>query len=414
MSEDGKTEYKSKYSEGIPKSIIAFSNSEGGNILVGVDDNGNTVGLDDPDATARKCVQILRDQIRPDVSSTTSVDVIKIDGKDIVNITVQEGPYKPYYLREKGLRAEGVYIRRGPSSIQVTETQFNDMIRKVKSKSYESIRSLRQDLSFTYAESIFNDSGIAFDDTHKHMLGIKDSEGYTNLGFLLSDQCDFQIKAAVLTDKDRTGFKDRMEITGSVLKQYMDVMAFIRRNCRMSSVISGTDRVDSMDYPIEAVREIVLNAIIHRDYGSSGSTLVSLYDDYMEIASPGTLLEDVPESDLLRGASFPRNRLLAAVFYRLGYVEAYGTGIPRVMGIYKNNSRKPELDISRSMFRVIIYPMDVDDDSKSGWFTRQELERKLGVSKSKATMIINERLEKGELIREGVGKSTRYKMINSQ
>ena len=81
MSEDGRTEYKSEYSEGIPKSIIAFSNSEGGNILVGVDDNGNTVGLDDPDATARKCVQILRDQIRPDVSSTTSVDVIKMTAK---------------------------------------------------------------------------------------------------------------------------------------------------------------------------------------------------------------------------------------------------------------------------------------------------------------------------------------------
>ena len=200
-----------------------------------------------------------------------------------------------------------------------------------------------------------------------------------------------------------------MEITGSVLKQYDDAMSFIRRNSRLSSVISGTERRDSMDYPTEAVREIVLNAIIHRDYRSLGSTLISVYDDCMEIASPGSLLEDIPESDLLKGASFPRNRLLAGIFYRLGMVEAYGTGIPRVMGIYENSTKKPKLVISSAMFRVTL-PKN-DHFGNEEWLTRGDIEKELGVGKSTAVNIINEMISKGQLIREGSGRNTRYRRV---
>jgi len=412
MAEDGRTEYKSQYSDSIPKSIVAFSNTDGGVILVGVDDKGNTVGLFDPDSTARRCVQAIRDEVRPDVSSTTSVDVIRLDQKDIVEIVVREGTNKPYYLRDKGMRAEGVYVRRGPSSIQTTESQFNEMVRNVRSVNYESIVSFRQDLTFTYAESMFNDAGIPFDDIHKELLKIKNQDGYTNLGFLLSDQCDFQMKAAVLTDRGRTGFKDRMEISGSVLKQYNDAMSFIRRNSRMSSFISGTERVDRMDYPTEAIRELVLNAIIHRDYGSSGSTLISIYDDCLEIASPGTLIENISESDLVRGVSFLRNSHLAGIFYRLGLVEAYGTGIPRVMAMYDSCAKKPEFVISSAVFRTVLYPM-TSADSEVRWITRAELEEELNVSKSTANKIINEKISKGEIVRDGVGRNTRYRVIGN-
>ena len=412
MSEDSRTEYKLKFTDTIPKTVVAFSNSGGGRILVGVDDDGNIIGLNDPDTTARRCVQSVRDDVHPDVTSTTNVDLLKIEGKDIVEIDVREGIEKPYYLREKGLRAEGVYVRRGPSSVQATEIQFNEMIRRVRSRTYEAIESFRQDLSFTYAQSVFNDAGIPFDDVHKNILGIWDGERYTNLGFLLSDQCDFQIKAAVLTE-GRTGFKDRMEISGSVLKQYDDAMNFIRRNSRMESTISGTNRTDVMDYPTEAVREILLNAIIHRDYSSSGNTLISVYDDRLEIASPGSLPEDIPESDLIKGVSFPRNRQLAGIFYRLGLVESYGSGIPRVMDLYKNNSKMPEFEISRAVFRITLYPMDdVAQDDDPVWLTRADIENELNVSKSTARKIINERIANKELVKEGVGKNTRYRKAN--
>lgn len=411
MTEDERTEYKLEYSETIPKTVIAFSNTSGGKVSIGVDDSGNIIGLNDADGIARRCVQMLRDEIRPDVSSTTRTDVMSVNDKKIVEITVMEGSEKPYYLRSKGLRAEGVYLRRGPSSIQATESQFNGMIRSVKSKTYETTISLNQNLSFAYAESVFNRAGLPFDDVHKNILGIKTAVGYTNLGFLISDQCDFQIKAAAFTDKGRTGFKDRMEISGSLLRQFDEAMSFIRRHTTVSSTIDGIYRKDRTDYPEEAVREILLNAIIHRDYNSIGNTLISMYDDSLEISSPGSIVEDIPQSDLMKGVSFPRNRFLSEIFYRLGLVEAYGTGIPRVMKVYESQGKSPEFDISRSMFRVTLFAIaDKTDVFKGeGTFTRNDLEIKEKVSKSKATQIINEMIGKGLIVRQGNGKNSRYK-----
>ena len=413
MTENEGTEYKSEYSDSIPKTVVAFSNTSGGKISIGVDDSGNVIGLKDADEVARRCVQMLRDEIRPDVTSITSADVKTVGDKRIVEISVSEGPDKPYYLRNKGLRAESVYLRRGPSSVQSTESQFNAMVRSVKSKTYELTISLDQDLTFTYARNMFNSAGLPFDDVHMNILGIKTAAGYTNLGFLISDQCNFQIKAAVFTDKGRSAFRDRIEISGSLLKQFDDTMSFIRRHITVSSTINGLYRKDVADYPEEAVREIVLNAIIHRDYNSIGNTLVSMYDDSLEISSPGSMVEDIPESDLIKGASFPRNRCLSEIFYRLGLVEAYGTGIPRVMKIYGGSDKMPEFDISRSIFRVTLFSMSKRANiwEGEGTFTRKDIEVKEKVSKSKATQMLNQMIERGIILRQGNGKSARYKWV---
>ena len=414
MAEDLHTEYKSEFSDKIAKSVVAFSNGDGGVILIGIDDDGNIIGLHNADETALKCVGMLHDDIRPDVTPTTSVDVIKMDGKDIIEIIVQEGTSKPYYLRQKGMRAEGVYIRRGPSSTPATDEQFNQMIRRARSKEYESLRSFRQDLTFTYAENVFHRSGLAFDDAHMNMLGMMDQDGYTNLGFLLSDQCDFQMKAAVFMDEHRTGFIDRQEISGSLLRQYDDAMMFIRRHTTVSSEIVGTKRNDHYDFPTEAVREIVLNAIIHRDYTSSGTTLISMYGDRLEIASPGTIMEDISREDMFKGVSFPRNRKLSEVFYRLGLVEAYGSGIPRIMGIYSDSERHPEFDITPAVFRVTIYSKNGFKDislKKGDVLTRSDIEKRMGVSKSKATILINDMLDEKRIERIGSGKATKYLVL---
>jgi len=408
MTENEGTEYKREYSDSIPKTVVAFANTSGGKIFIGVDDSGKIVGVGDADEVARRCVQMLRDDIRPDVSSITRADINETKDGNIVEIKVSEGPDKPYYLRSKGLRAEGVYLRRGPASVQATESQFNEMVRSVRSRTYEKTRSINQNLTFAYAENIFNRAGLVFDDVHKSILGIRDSEGYTNLGFLMSDQCDYQIKAAAFTDKGRTSFKDRLEISGSLLKQFDDTMSFIRKHVTVSSRIDGMYRKDMEDYPEEAIREIVLNAIIHRDYNSMGNTLVSMYDDSIEISSPGTVIEDISKSDLMKGVSFPRNRYLSEIFYRLGLVETYGTGIPRVMKIYEGRGRTPEFDIDGSMFRVTLYSIRrvVGDN---GTFTRSEFEKNAKVSKSKARQMLNLMLERGEIKIEGNGKSTRYR-----
>ena len=283
----------------------------------------------------------------------------------------------------------------------------------MRGNAYEDLYSPDQNLTFTYAEKVFADKGLLLDEDHRNILGIQRKGVYTNLGLLLSDQCPYQIKSAVFTDEHRTGFIDRSESTGSVLRQFDDVIAFIRRNVRTSSRITGIDREDSSDYPIVAVREAVLNAIVHRDYASNGLTLVSLYDDRMEIVSPGGVYGDVSEDELYRGVSFLRNPRLASVFYRLGLIEAYGTGIPRMISSYEGTGKLPELTIGNT-FRVTLFKLGtvLNGNLKKGeMITRSELEKRLGVSKSKATMIINDLISEGRIVREGEGKATIYRVL---
>ena len=287
------------------------------------------------------------------------------------------------------------------------KSEYSDSVRPI---TYETTLSINQNLTFVYAENVFNRAGLAFDDVHKSILGIKNAVGYTNLGFLISDQCDFQIKAALFTDKGRTAFKDRIEISGSLLRQFEDTMSFIRKHVTVSSVIDGVYRKDRTDYPEETVREIVLNAIIHRDYNSMGNTLVSMYDDSIEISSPGSVIEDISKSDLMKGVSFPRNRYLSEIFYRLGLVETYGTGIPRVIKMYEGADRQPEFDITPSMFRVTLYSKERKRSiGRDGTFTRSEYEKDANISKSKARQLLNMMVERGEITILGNGKNTRYR-----
>ena len=414
MVEDSRTEYKSGFTDSIAKAVVAFSNSGGGSVFLGIDDSGNVVGLDNADEIARRCVQMIHDDVRPDVTNTSMVDVIRLEGKNLVSIMVADGPRKPYYLRSKGFRAEGVYLRQGPASVPVTEEQFNTIVCNVRPQSFESVNSLIQNLTFTYAENVFQKAGLPFDDVHKKQLGLMDAAGFTNLGYLLSDQCEFEIKAAAFNDDGRSGFTDRQEIRGSLLKQFDDAYSFIRRHMTVSSEIVGIRRVDHEEYPEQAVREILLNGIIHRDYNSVGNTLISVYEDRLEIASPGTLVEDIPESDLMKGASFPRNRRLSEIFYRLGLVEAYGTGIPRVMRLYAASERKPVFDISRSMFRVTLFSggtTDFDSIDEDDLFTRVDFEKRYNVSKSTATSIINQMMADNKIVRLGSGKNTVYRYV---
>lgn len=292
------------------------------------------------------------------------------------------------------------------------ETQFNATSQSIRSIHYESTKSLNQNLTFNYTKNYFIRSGLAFDEVHMNIMRLKNGNEYTNLAYLLSDQCDFQIKAAVFTDKGRSGFVDRLEISGSLLKQFDDAMDFIRRHDVTSSEIIGTKRTDRTGYPPEAAREIVLNALIHRDYNSVGNTLISIYDDSMEIVSPGKPVEYVTQQDLIKGVSFPRNKRLSEVFYRLGLVEAYGTGIPRVFEIYRESPKMPSIEISESVFRVTLFRnISENKSAEKDSFTRAEFEDIKCISKSKATMELNRLISEGKIVREGIGKSTVYHWV---
>jgi len=199
----------------IKKKVIAFANSDGGTLYVGVTDSGEVVGLADADADLMDINNMLRDGIKPDITLFTQSRIEKSNGKSIIAVQVQRGTNRPYYLAGKGIRPEGVFIRHGTSAVPATDTAIRKMIRETDGESFEALRSVEQSLTFDYAEAEFAKRDTPFGESQMVTLMIATTDKiYTNLGLLLSEQCGHTIKAAVFQDATQQRFKDRREFGG--------------------------------------------------------------------------------------------------------------------------------------------------------------------------------------------------------
>lgn len=425
-------EYKEKLTAEARKTVVAFANTAGGTLYIGVSDDGTPVGVKDPDEIILQLTNMVRDAIRPDVTMFTSAAVEKIEEKQVVALHVQKGTAAPYYLAGKGIRPEGVYVRQGASSVPATEAAILRMIRETGGDSYEEMRSLVQELSFDAVSKAFSQAGLPFGDAQMRTLGLVSEEGlFTNLALLLSDQNPHTVKAAVFEGSSKTVFKDRFEFEGSLLKQLDDVAAFIDRYNSTRSRIEGLRRIDERDYPQEAIRETLLNAIVHRDYAFSGPALISLFDDRIEFVTLGGLVKGLTLSDLELGVSIVRNRRLASVFYRLGLIEAYGTGIPKIRECYAGSPRDAQIQVSDNAFKIILPKLgspEAEDSAGKAALTKQEraalelfqngslvarrdVEECLAIGLTSANRLIKSLEEKGLVEQVGRGRSTRYRLV---
>lgn len=424
MQEDIVTEFKKKFVNDLNKEIIAFANTDGGKIYIGIEDDGNVCGVTDIDSTMQSCVSHIKNTISPDVTPFVKVQNVVIEGKNVIEIEVEKGTACPYYILGKGIRPEGVYVRVGSSSIPATETAILRMIRETDGERYEEIRSLNQILTFAEATAYFEKRNISFGEAQKRTLGIINDDGlYTNLGLLLSDECTHTIKIAVFDGIEKEVFKDRYEFTGSLLKQLGDAYAFIDRYNRTQSTFNGLEREDKRDYPVEAIREALLNCIIHREYALSGSTLINIFDDRLEFISLGGLPKGIEYDDMMLGVSLPRNKKLAEVFYRLRLIEAYGTGIFKIMRSYGNMAEKPLIEVTANAFKIMLPNIKIQvNNTADSWqfervlslfaetkqITRGDVERALNVSYATAARILARMVEQKQIIRIGNTRNTKY------
>lgn len=225
-----------------------------------------------------------------------------------------------------------------------------------KCDTFEAMRSLSQELTFNAAQAVFSANNITFSENKYSALGLinlKDNL-YTNLGLLLSDQCQHSIKIAVFEDRENTKFQAHREFSGSLLQQLEAAYEFLMLCNQNRSTFAGLSRIDIWDYPQEAIREALLNAIIHRDYSYSGSIIVNVNKECMEFISLGGLLPELTLEDIQAGISQPRNVKLAELFHRLNFIEAYGTGIRRIFALYKDCYIKPQINITQHTFKIIL------------------------------------------------------------
>ena len=445
FQESETVELKEVIVDDIKKEIIAFANCDGGKLYIGVRDDGTVVGLDDPDGVSLQIRNMVRDAIKPDVTMFLHYKTIKEDGKEIVAVEIQRGTDRPYYLAKKGMRPEGVYVRQGYSSVPATDTAIRRMIKETDGDSFEAMRCLDQELTFEAAKKEFALRKVEFGSQQMRTLKLIDQDNlYTNLGLLLSDQCVHTIKVAVFQGTDQTIFKDRREFTGSLMQQMNEVYDFIDFRNQTRATIEKLYRIDVKDYPEIAVREALLNLLVHRDYSFSASALISIYADRIEFVSIGGLMPGIDLEDIMVGISVCRNQNLANVFYRLHLIEAYGTGMGKIMRAYESTEEKPSIETTKNAFKIILPNINAKyetgkisapkagsvissavqvEKSRSneervleyamshGAITRNDVIKLLEVSTSTASRVLRKMVKSNLLKQNGKARNTNYTVI---
>ena len=437
--ENTTTELKLKYTPTIIKTVIAFANTNGGIIYIGVSDSGQVEGVDELDSTMLSVSNAVRDSIKPDITLFVEYVSEVIENKTVIKVIVQKGTSSPYYFAKKGIRPEGVFVRQGSSTVPATETAILHMIKETDGEKYEDMRSLNQALTFVVANQKFREQNISFDITKKKTLGLIDENSiFTNLGLLLSDQCLHTIKVAIFEGTDKSQFRERRKFTGSLLKQLDEVYEFIGRYNGINTEFIGLQRVDRRDYPMEAIREALLNAIAHRDYSFIDSTLISIFTNRIEIVSIGGLVRGMSFADMMLGASIIRNQKLANIFYQLLLIEAYGTGVPRIVQSYKEYNFVPRIETTDNAFKITLPNINetsttdtqfilpsIDETSTENSLTtneqkvlelfssnifisRSDIEKQLDIKQATAVRILKSLQNKGLIQVSGDGKNTKY------
>jgi len=296
--------------------------------------------------------------------------------------------------------------------------------RQSVTESFETGKCLRVELTFEVAMQRFKKSKMDLNQNEMKKNGIMGADGYfTNMGLLLSDQCEHTIKVAIFDGTNKILLKDRREFKGCLLKQLTAAFEFIHANNKNGPCFDGLRSVDKRDFPPEAIREALINSILHRNYSYSGCTLINVYVDKMEFVSIGGLVKGLTIADILLGVSQTRNEKLAACFYVLKIVDAFGSGIKNIMDIYEESIRKPEIKTTENAFMVILPNLNysrpttishsheylvLDHINTYSYITRRKAQKLLEVGQTMAGRILKEMGEAGLLKMVGKGPNTSY------
>ena len=420
-------EFKSAFTEEIYKEVIAFANTDGGIVYVGIDNDGNAVGLTDVDKEYTRITNGIRDAIMPDVTMFVKFTV---EENKVVRVIISEGTNKPYYLKSKGLKPSGVYVRQGTSSVPASPEKIRRMIKDSDGDSFEEMRAMNQSLTFESAKATFRRYDVEFSKEKYSALGMVQNRLFTNLAFILSDQCEHTTKVAVFGDDANTSFKDNKEFGGSIFKQLEDTFDYLALCNKTTATFKGLERIEKTDYPEETIREALLNALVHRDYSFSGSVIINVNDKEIEFISIGGLLSGLSPDDIKVGISQPRNKKLAEIFHRLHLIESYGTGIRKIYNLYKNCAVEPRIEVTQNTFKIILPNMNnVDANNsksvsntvltpqmtmvlnqigKNGQITEEEIMELLGIKHTRAYIITKQMRDMGVITVIGKGINKKY------
>ena len=352
--ETDKVELKEKISDSLPKEIESFLNSDGGVIYIGIDDNGNVIGIDNLDVTLRRISDIISDQIEPNAIDCVRPEVEFIDNKSIIKINIKKGYASLYCIKKYGFSSNGCHYRVGTTCKSMTLEMIKQKFEYSLSNVDMMVRreSYYQNMAFTKFKMLLLENGYHLDEnTFEKNFKLRTNDGaYNYLAELLSDENSLQFIFAKFKGKTKATFSERSDYGNQCI-----ILAYERMKDRLKlenicmTITNPRPRKDIYLYDIDAVNEALVNAIIHNDYRITDPQ-VAFFDDRLEILSHGGLPNGLTKDEFFKGVSKPRNEQLMEIFSRLGIVEHTGHGIPVIVEKYG----KDIFEISDSFIRISI------------------------------------------------------------
>lgn len=408
-------EFKLEISKSYLKTVSAFANYGDGEIYFGVDDNGNQVGLDNPKKVAHNIENQINDNIKPSPNF-----LIEINEKSkVVHLFVYQGLNKPYFYNGKA------YKRSDSSTIEVDRFELNRLILEGNNEDFEALPSKNKDLQFNYLENKLIEKLNIVElniDILKTLSLYSDKSGYNIAAELLSDNNSFMGIEYTQFGSDINTVVNHDSFSGLSMIEQFDRIINVFQQLYSYEIINDTQRNRVELIPSLAFREIVANAIVHRVLDIKTSIKVSFFPDFVEVSSPGGLPSGISKEEYLRGQiSILRNPIFGNVFFRLGYIEKFGTGIRRIMKSYENSIRKPYFTFSDNSIVVRLPELSMEigglskDESillnvmtNNKLYKRKEIEDESGFNKDKVVRLLNKLIDAGLITRHGLGPKSKY------
>ena len=414
MRETRTSEFKETVTNTFLKTVSAFSNYDGGTIFFGIDDDGNVKGLPDVKQACLDIENKINDSISPQPNYTLEIQ----NNDQTIKLTVKSGLQKPYLYRSKA------YKRNDTATIEVDTLEFSRLVLDGKNIRFEELPCKEQNLSFEALHRKLKDS-IQIEtfnrDTLKTLSLYDNVNGYNNAAGLLADKNLFPGIDIVKFGENISMIQKRVTFENiSVLDAYEKSIA-VYRDYYQYEIIQGADRKKMEKIPEAAFREAIANAVIHRVWDVEAQIRVSMFDDRIEVVSPGGLPSGITAEEYLSGKlSVLRNRNLANVFYRLGFVEIFGTGITRIKQLYEESLAKPDFEVSENSIKIVLplfeNNLNLTEDetmiykilSRTMLKPISEIAPYVPFGKSKTTQLLKAMGQKGILTVEGKGRGTKY------
>ncbi len=339
--EDVRNEFKVKLTDKFEEEVISFLNTNGGNIYIGIDDKGNIVGINgNIDLLQRTIKDRIKDNIMPSTLGLYDVVVLEENNKKYIKIIIARGSDDPYYIRGMGMTPDSCFIRVGSSIQSMPYDMINNRVNKRTRTSLRNIVSPKQDLTFSQLKIYYEEKGFNINNNFLKQLDLFTDDGkYNYNAYLLADNNTISIRFGKYEGTNAAQLIENEDFGNcSIIKATKNILNKIEIENRIFTKIEYPERKEIKMYDFVAVREAVVNAIVHNDWSNEYAPKFEMFSDRLVISSNGGIQPSTTKEEFLEGYSLPKNKELMKVFNDLDLVEQMGTGIIRILQSYDKNS----------------------------------------------------------------------------